>query len=156
MSFRRRKPHYIPELNTASLPDLIFTVLFFFMIVTNMKQTEVKVRYDVPHGKELSKFEKHNVISYIYIGKPALGQHYGNSNNTYIQLNEQLVNTEQITDILSNKRKKLTEKEKEKMTVIVQADKNTPMKIIGEVKQAIRNAKVLNIKYAAREEQSDK
>ena len=45
----------VPGLNLASLPDLIFTVLFFFMIVTHMRDVNPKVRYEVPQGTELSK-----------------------------------------------------------------------------------------------------
>lgn len=53
MSRFRRRNHDVPGLNLASMPDLIFTVLFFFMIVTHMRQTELKVRYVVPQGTEL-------------------------------------------------------------------------------------------------------
>ena len=56
--FRRRLRHDVPALNTASLPDLIFTVLFFFMIVTHMRQVTLKVQYQVPAGTELTKLTK--------------------------------------------------------------------------------------------------
>jgi len=58
MSIYRRRKHDIPELNTASLPDLIFTILFFFMLVTHMRKTTVKVKYQVPQGTELTKLVK--------------------------------------------------------------------------------------------------
>ena len=67
MSIYRRRKHDIPELNTASLPDLIFTILFFFMLVTHMRKTTVKVKYQVPQGTELTKLVKKSAISYIYI-----------------------------------------------------------------------------------------
>lgn len=66
MSIYRRRKHDIPELNTASLPDLIFTILFFFMLVTHMRKTTVKVKYQVPQGTELTKLVKKSAISYIY------------------------------------------------------------------------------------------
>ena len=47
INFRKRQ-HFVPNLNTASLPDLIFTVLFFFMIVTHMRKVAPKVKYRVP------------------------------------------------------------------------------------------------------------
>ncbi len=40
-SMFRTKHHHVPSLNVASMPDLIFTVLFFFMIVTHMRSVEV-------------------------------------------------------------------------------------------------------------------
>lgn len=68
----RRRDHEVPGLNTASLPDLIFTVLFFFMIVTHMREVQVKVKYQVPQGTELERLTKKSAVSYIYIGKPLL------------------------------------------------------------------------------------
>ena len=65
-----RKRRSVPELNTASLPDLIFTVLFFFIIVTHMRQDEVKVRYRVPEGRQLTKMKKKAGVTHVYIGKP--------------------------------------------------------------------------------------
>ena len=70
MSIYRRRSHDIPELNTASLPDLIFTILFFFMLVTHMRKVAVKVKYQVPQGTELTKLVKKTAITYLYIGKP--------------------------------------------------------------------------------------
>ena len=66
--FRRRRRQDVPALNTASLPDLIFTVLFFFMIVTHMRQVTLKVQYQVPAGTELTKLTKKSAVTYIYIG----------------------------------------------------------------------------------------
>src|SRR5574344_2020935 len=61
----------VPGLNTASLPDLIFSVLFFFMIVTHMRTVTPKVQYKVPQGTELQKLTKKSTVSYIYIGPPS-------------------------------------------------------------------------------------
>jgi len=70
MSRFRRRSHEMPGLNTASLPDLIFSVLFFFMIVTHMRKVTIKVKYRVPHATELTRLTKKTAISYVYIGKP--------------------------------------------------------------------------------------
>ena len=43
MIFRNRSQRSMPQLNTSSLPDLIFTVLFFFMVVTHMRKTTIKI-----------------------------------------------------------------------------------------------------------------
>ena len=58
----------MPELNTSSLPDLIFTILFFFMIVTTMREVTLKVKFTVPTGTELEKLEKKSAVSFIYVG----------------------------------------------------------------------------------------
>ena len=69
MGFKRRS-HEVPGLNTSSLPDLIFTVLFFFMIVTHMRHETVKVKFQVPQGKELTRLTKKSAVTYLYIGRP--------------------------------------------------------------------------------------
>ena len=67
--FHDRRRHGVPTLNVASMPDLIFTVLFFFMIVTHMRSDEVKVRLEVPAGSEVKKLTGHPAIINIYIGR---------------------------------------------------------------------------------------
>ena len=70
MSLFRRHIHEMPGLNTASLPDLIFSVLFFFMIVTHMRKETLKVEYRVPQGTELTRLTKKSAVSYVHIGRP--------------------------------------------------------------------------------------
>ena len=68
--FSKTGKREMPELNTSSLPDLIFTMLFFFMIVTTMREVTLKVQFKVPAGTELEKLEKKSLVSFIYVGKP--------------------------------------------------------------------------------------
>ena len=56
----------VPSLNMASMPDLIFTVLFFFMIVTHMRSDEVKVRLQVPQGTEVQKLANRPSVVNVY------------------------------------------------------------------------------------------
>ena len=70
MSFFRHSRREVPLLNTAALPDLIFTVLFFFITVTHMREVTLKVKYRVPEGTELTKLVKKSAVTYIYIGRP--------------------------------------------------------------------------------------
>ena len=67
MIFDNRVRRSVPQLNTASLPDLIFTVLFFFMVVTHMRQTTIKVEFRMPQGTQLTRLTKKSTVSYIYI-----------------------------------------------------------------------------------------
>ena len=67
--FNKTGKRGMPELNTSSLPDLIFTMLFFFMIVTTMREVTLKVQFKVPQATELEKLELQNVFfreSYSY------------------------------------------------------------------------------------------
>ncbi|EFL47264.1 hypothetical protein HMPREF9296_0296 [Prevotella disiens FB035-09AN] len=149
MSIFRRRSHDIPELNTASLPDLIFTILFFFMLVTHMRKVAVKVKYQVPQGTELTKLVKKTAITYLYIGKPMneIGQLAGDS--LCIQMNDKLVDVAEIKSYLVKERATMSAEDKKQMSVSIRADKETPMGRIIDIKQSLREANVLNVNYAA-------
>ena len=139
----------MPVLNTSSLPDLIFTVLFFFMIVTHMRKVPLKVEYQVPAGTELTRLTKKTAVSYIYIGKPmqSLRGQYGDA--TRIQLNDKFASASDIVDYISAERQRMAPQDKEQMTVSIKADKRTRMGVITDVKQALRQAKAQKINYSA-------
>ena len=98
----------VPGLNLAALPDLIFTVLFFFMIVTHMRQVTPRVRYQVPQGTEVEKERKAGLV-YLFIGKPVDEQGRVVGDETRIQLNDRYVTVAQIPDEISRLRATLSD-----------------------------------------------
>lgn len=144
----RPRHHDIPQLNTASLPDLIFTVLFFFMIVTHMRKEEIKVTYQVPQGKELKKLAKKSTVTFVYIGKPI-----DNPSAPYsIQMNDRLVSADEVEELAIAERERMLPEDKARMTVSIKADRHADVGTISDVKQALRRAGTLNISYSARKE----
>ena len=143
----RRPDHSMPELNMASLPDLIFTVLFFFMIVTHMRDVEMKVRFQTPAGTEVEKMAHKSSVIYIYIGKPI----DGSSDSICIQLNNQLSSVGDIARFIETERRHMSAEDQERLTVSIKADRDVPMTIINEVKQALRQSYALDVSYAATE-----
>jgi biopolymer transport protein ExbD len=146
-----RQHHKVPGLNTAALPDLIFTVLFFFMIVTHMRKQNVMVKYQVPQGTELTRLTKKSTVSYIYIGRPESPQGKILSQKSRVQLNDKYVKPDEVEDYMAAERSRMEPGDIDKMTVSIQADRNTPMGIITDVKQSLRRAKALRITYSATE-----
>ena len=142
--FRQHIKRDVPGLNLASLPDLIFTVLFFFMIVTHMRDVNPKVRYEVPQGTELSKTTNKGGLVYIFIGKPVDAQGQVVSDETRIQLNDRYVSVD-----IAHERNQMSESDRQHMVVSIRADRDTEMGIINDVKQALRKAGALNINYSA-------
>ena len=139
----------VPGLNTASLPGLIFSVLFFFMIVTHMRTVTPKVQYKVPQGTELQKLTKKSTVSYIYIGPPSKSMRQYAGTSTRIQLNDKYASTSDIIDYISAEKSRMSPEDVKKMTVSIKADKNTRMGIITDVKQALRQSYALKINYSA-------
>lgn len=131
----------------ASMPDLIFTVLFFFMIVTHMRNETVKVQFEVPQGTEVTKQSHRSSTINIYIGKTPDGK-------IHIQAADKLCDITQATAIVLEHKKALAEEEQESMIVNLRADRTVPMGIINELKYNLRKAGVLSIRYSATEEKA--
>ena len=149
--FKTTRNREVPGLNLAALPDLIFTVLFFFMIfmiVTHMREVTPKVRYEVPQGTEVEKGRKAGLV-YLFIGKPVDAQGHVVGDETRIQLNDRYVTVAQIPDEIQKEREKMSEDERQHMTISIRADRDTEMGVINDVKQALRRAGALNINYSA-------
>ncbi len=146
---RRNAKRGMPKLNTSSLPDIIFMLLFFFMSVTTMKETSYKVRFTVPQATELTKMENKSLVRYIYIGTPTeeFRKQYGHE--TRIQLNDQFAEVGEIENYIVNERSAMSESDQGQITVSIKADKETRMGIIADVKQALRRAYALKISYAS-------
>ncbi len=147
--FRSNGKREMPELNTSSLPDLIFSVLFFFMMVTSMREVELKVQFTTPQGTEIEKLEKKSLVSYIYIGKPMPNQRAKFGSGTRIQLNDKFAEVDAIHDYVVQERESMHEYDKPFMKVSMKIDQNTQMGIVTDVKQALRKAYALNIVYSA-------
>ena len=163
--FKQRRHREIPQLNMASMPDLIFTVLFFFMIVTHMRSDEVKVRLEVPAGSEVKKLTGHPAIVNIYIGRQGdretrsqesgvrrLESGVRRLDNTWlVQLNGDIVSPKEIPARINAIRSKLSPENAERLTVCFRADRHAPMGLVSDVKQALQQAYALKINYSATE-----
>jgi len=145
--FRRRRSRELPELNTSSLPDLIFTVLFFFMIVTHMRDVDLQVRYEVPQGTELQKLTHKSAVTYIYIGRAKDAP----ADSFYIQLNNSLATVDDIKAYVESERSKMTSEDQPRMTVSIKADRDVPFGIISDVKKALQQSFALKVNYSATE-----
>lgn len=152
MSMFQRKRRQVPMLNTASLPDLIFTVLFFFMLVTHMRKVTLKVKYRVPQGTELTRLTKKSAVSYVHVGTPLQG---AKGQDWVVQLNDKVVSTTELADYLSAEQGRMSPADREQATVSLKADGNAPMGVVTDVKKALRQAKALRIVYAGTEQKQN-
>lgn len=148
--FGRKGKNTIPRLNTSSLPDIVFMILFFFMVTTSMRETENKVMVKLPEATEVVKLERKDLASYINIGSPILSLQAQYGNEPRIQLNDSFKNTTDIGQFITSAREAMSEGDKQLMTVSIKADENVRMGIITDVKQALRRSSALKIMYAAR------
>ena len=129
----------------ASMPDLIFTVLFFFMIVTHMRTETPMLSLTTPQGTDLTKPQHRRFIANLYIGSNGNGE-------SQIQIGNSIVPMESVGDVVLSLRTRLNDADAENFIVNIRADKSTPMGVITDVKQQLRKAGALKIRYSATEE----
>jgi len=148
--FKKKGSKNAPGITTASLPDIVFMLLFFFMVVTKMRDSEIMVKIQVPNATELQKLEKKSLVTHIYIGAP--NAKYAKTMGTAprIQLNDQFADASQIPIFIANEKQKVPqEKLRNKMTCAMRIDKKVKMGIVTDVKTELRKIDFRKVSYLA-------
>ena len=144
--FKSKKDNSLPAVNTASLPDIVFMLLFFFMVVTVMREDNLLIENRLPQADQVEKLEKKYPISYIYAGKPSKAyEKYGTE--ARLQLNDKLAEISEIQAFINAERAAIREELIPKLTVSLKVDKEANMGIVGDIKQELRKANALKINY---------
>ncbi len=150
--FKRKGKGGTPAISTASLPDIVFMLLFFFMVSTTMREVELKISVKVPSATEVTKLENKSLVSYIYVGAPRRAYRAKFGTEPRIQLNDKFETLDGIIPYVSAKRESMDERDIPKMTVSIKADKDTKMGIITDIKEKLKEALALKINYSTRRE----
>lgn len=143
----KKKTSASQEIPTAALPDIIFMLLFFFMVTTVMRTNDLLVETKIPKATQLQKLEKKSLVSYIFIGKPKDIEQYGDEPR--IQVNDALITPDDIPRFVLEEKDKLDEVERDKITMSIKADIETEMGIVIDVKQQLREANALKVNYSS-------
>ncbi len=134
MKFEKKRATTKQEIPTASMPDIVFMLLLFFMVSTTLREVDVMVQFKLPEAKAIEKIENKRLISYIWVG------HDGR-----IQLNDNIVKVKDIKDIMYKKRVALPN-----VIVSLRIDKDSDMGIVTDIQQELRKADCRRINYSAR------
>ena len=146
--FNKKKKKGLPAVSTASLPDIVFMLLFFFMVATVMRETDLKVSNELPKASQLVRLENRKLIDYIYVGVPT-DTRFGEK--PVIQLNDQYATIEEIVPFIEAKRLTRDEPEWPSVVTALKVDKEAEMGIVSDIKQELRDANALKIMYATNE-----
>ena len=143
--FKKGGKKGIPGVNTSALPDIIFMLLFFFMVATTMKEVEMQVDITKPVADQALPIENKDMVDFIYIGFPIDVQA---GTQPRIQLDDRLANS--YLDVGAWKRMK----EREGLTAFdivtsLKVDKGVGMRIVSDVREELRNIDALKINYSA-------
>jgi len=148
--FSKKRGKSSPAISTASLPDIIFMLLFFFMVVTVMRDADRKVSVTTPKATELTKLEKKSLVNYIYIGKPIEKLQALAGTKPRIQLGDKFADVSDIALFLEKHRVKVPESQRGGIKTSLRIDKDVTMGIVTDVKTSLRKAGQLAVNYSAK------
>ncbi len=135
------------QINTSALPDIIFMLLFFFMVTTVLREQDILVEQKIPQSSQLQKLQNKTLISYIFIGKPKNTGLYGSEPR--VQANDVLISTPEIVQWVNQERDKLAEADRGSITISMKVDKDVKMGPISDVQTELRNADARKVLYAS-------
>ena len=141
----------LPQISTASLPDIVFILLFFFMTVTVMKNTDLLVENVLPNADQIEKLEKTSGIIEIVVGAPKkqYASIYGVESK--IQLNGKLATVTDIGSYVLSELAKMPEHLQSKAIVSLKIDKGVNMGIVSDIKKELRKVNTFKINYTTYE-----
>jgi biopolymer transport protein ExbD len=142
----KKKINVKQEIPTSSMPDVVFMLLFFFMVTTKMRDTSVKVEQRMPAATQLKKLEKKSLIAYLYIGKP---KEANLGNEAKIQVNDVFIEPKGVAHWVNESKGKLQEFERDAMTVSMKVDTEAKRGIIADVETELRKANARKILYSS-------
>lgn len=148
--FRKKTKEGAGAISTASLPDIVFMILFFFMVSTTMKEVELKIKMKLPEASEVKKLENKSLVSYIYVGTPNKMYQGKFGTEPMIQLNDQLSNLTDIYDYIIAEREEKGEALANQLITAIKVDSDTEMGIVTDLKQELRKVNALKINYSTR------
>lgn len=146
--FKKKGKKDIPAINTGSMSDIIFMFLFFFMVITNMREATLFVKVLPPQATEIQKLEKKSLASSIYVGEPMKSAMYGTEPR--IQLNDQFAEVKDIREFIEKERAARNEFDRPLLSTTLKVDGEVKMGIVTDIKQELRQVGAFKITYATR------
>lgn len=147
--FQRKKGKETPKLNASAMPDIIFILLFFFMVATVLREVSLKIQNSLPQATEIEKVKDKSLVSYIYVGKPRAQYRDQYGTDDRIQLNDAIASLEDIGYFISMEKSNLPPNKRSYLKVGLKVDRDAKLGIVTDIKQELRKADALLITYNA-------
>jgi biopolymer transport protein ExbD len=153
MSKFKKKTEVKQDIPTSSMPDVVFMLLFFFMVTTELRETSIEVKQQIPKATQLRKLMRKTLVANLYIGEPTKPQQYGKEPK--IQADDVFIEAKDIIRWVNEKKSELAENERDQLTVALKVDKDAKRGLISDVEIELRKANARKLLYSTLEE-SDK
>ena len=147
MSKFKKKAQTKQEIPTSSMPDVVFMLLFFFMVTTKMRETNINVEQRMPQATQLKKLAKKSLVAYLYIGAPKKVDQFGVEPK--IQANDVFIEPKTIIQWVNSEKSKQDEVDRDAVTVSLKVDGQAKRGLIADVETELRRANARRILYSA-------
>ena len=148
--FKKKSGGELPAISTASLPDIVFMLLFFFMVATVMRQNTLKIQNNLPSADQVEKLDKKDLVMYIYAGKPSQRYQSTFGQEARIQLGDKFADVKDIKAFIESERASKREELIPFLTTALKVDGETNMGLISDIKQELRQVNALKINYTTK------
>lgn len=149
--FKKKGDGDLPAISTASLPDIVFMLLFFFMVVTVMRDNSLKIANELPFADQVEKLDKKELVMYVYAGKPSERYQKQYGTEARIQLNDKFASVNDIRKFVLEERRSRREELQNKLITALKVDKETNMGLVSDIKQELRKIDALKVNYTTRD-----
>jgi len=150
MSKFKKKANTKQEIPTSALPDIIFMLLFFFMVTTVLREVTINVKQRIPEASQLRKLERKSLVSYLYVGEPKKTEQWGTEPR--IQANDQFIEPNDVILWVSQEKDKLDENERDQITIAMKVDKEAKRGLISDIELQLRKANARKLLYTTLQE----
>ena len=148
--FRKKNSGETPKISTASLPDIVFMLLFFFMVATVLRDNTLMIQNTLPAADQIQKLDKKDRVIYIYAGKTSTRYQDKYGSQPRIQLNDKFATVSDVGAYILSERAAKREELQNVLTTALKVDGETKMGLISDIKQELRKVNALKINYTTR------
>ncbi|WP_109830241.1 ExbD/TolR family protein [Reichenbachiella versicolor] len=145
----RKTSKSVAEISTASMPDIVFLLLFFFMVSATIKREDNQLDVSVPQAHAVTQVNKKFLVKELHIGYPTdLNQ----GSTPKILNGKQILQLSNISQWIQEQRSTLDEVYHDQMIIMLKADKNVDMGIIGDIQTELRKNNARKVMFRTLDE----
>ncbi|MGE0771762.1 MAG: ExbD/TolR family protein [Cyclobacteriaceae bacterium] len=145
MSKFKKKTQVKQDIPTSSMPDVVFMLLFFFMVTTQLRETSIDVMQRIPQASQLRKLQRKTLVANLYIGEPKKTEQWGTEPK--IQAEDVFIEPKDIILWVNREKDKLAENERDQLTVALKVDSEAKRGIIADIETELRKANARKLLY---------
>ena len=153
MSKFKKKAVVKQDIPTSSMPDVVFMLLFFFMVTTELRETAIDVQQRIPEATQLRKLQRKSLVTNLYIGEPKKTEQFGKE--AKIQADDVFIEPKDIVLWVNRQKDLLPENERDQLTVAMKVDSEAKRGIIADVESELRKANARKILYTTMQKKEE-